>query len=117
MPKRTPSRPLPEVVAQIVDAIDRTERFVAGLDFEAFKSDDKTHYAVIRCLEIISEATREIPQGAKDRYPEMPWKQIADSGNIYRHVYDKVSLRIVWDTVTVDLARLRDVMTKIAGSP
>jgi len=60
-------------------------RFVEDLSFEEFAADERTLYAVTRCLEIISEASRGLPAATKGRYPEVPWRQIAAAGNIYRH--------------------------------
>jgi uncharacterized protein with HEPN domain len=54
---------------------------------------------VIRCLEIISEASRRLPASVKDRHPAIPWKEIAGAGNVYRHDYEEVSAVKVWNTV------------------
>ena len=81
--------------------------FVQGLTFEAFAADRRTLYAVIRCLEIISEASRRVDAATMERYPHMPWRQMADAGNVYRHRYDNVSARLVWRTV---LDRLPEVI-------
>jgi len=56
-------------------------------------------HAVTRCLEIISEASRRIPQEVKVRHPSLPWRQMADAGNKYRHEYEDVAERVVRATV------------------
>lgn len=84
------------------DIIANTEaalRFTAGMTFVAFEADQKTHYAVVRCLEIISEASRRLSAEMKARHPGLPWRDIADAGNFYRHGYRRVALDIVWQTV------------------
>ncbi len=81
--------------------------FVQGLTFEAFAADRRTLYAVIRCLEIISEASRRVDAPTVDLYPHVPWRQMADAGNVYRHRYDNISARLVWRTI---LDRLPDVI-------
>jgi uncharacterized protein with HEPN domain len=58
-------------------------QFVAGLDFEAFRNDIRTVFAVTRCLEIISEASRRLPDEMKTRYPAIAWKNMAGAGNVY----------------------------------
>ena len=73
--------------------------FVQGLTFETFAADPRTLYAVTRCLEIISEASRRIGAATVKRHPHVPWRQMADAGNVYRHRYDNVSARLVWRTV------------------
>ena len=113
MPKRTIRRELGDVVAQMLDAIERCERFIDGMSYDEFRNDDRTHFAVIRSLEIVSEASRDIPKSVKSKHNGIPWHQIADSGNVYRHIYDKVSLRIVWDTASVDLPSLKAMLLAI----
>jgi uncharacterized protein with HEPN domain len=73
--------------------------FTTGMTFAAFEADRKTNYAVIRCLEIISEASRRLGVETKARHPDIPWRDIADAGNFYRHAYHRVALDIVWKTV------------------
>ena len=81
--------------------------FTDGLSFEAFAADRRTFYAGIRCLEIISEASRRVDTATMARHPEVPWREMADAGNVYRHRYDNISARLVWRTV---LDRLPDVI-------
>jgi uncharacterized protein with HEPN domain len=59
-----------------------------------------------RCLEIISEASRRLPQGLRNRHPELPWRAIMGAGNVYGHDYDNVAEEIVWQTVQQNLAPL-----------
>jgi uncharacterized protein with HEPN domain len=92
--------------------IQLAAQFVEGLDFEAFRDDTRTLYAVTRCLEIISEASRRLPTETKDRYPSIAWKDMAGAGNIYRHEYEDVAAKLVWDTVQFALPPLRDVVER-----
>jgi uncharacterized protein with HEPN domain len=87
-------------------------QFIVGLDYEAFRDDVRTVYAVTRCLEIISEASRRLPDEMKKRYPSIAWKDMAGAGNVYRHDYEDVAARLVWDTVQLALPPLRDVVTR-----
>jgi uncharacterized protein with HEPN domain len=87
--------------------IDLATQFVAELGYEAFRADTRTVYAVIRCLEIISEASRRLPDEMKTRHPSIPWKDVAGAGNVYRHDYEDVAARVVWDTVQMALPPLR----------
>ena len=72
------------------------QRFTHAIPNERFRNDDLYFYAVTRCLEIISEASRRLPQELKDRHPAIPWKEMAAAGNIYRHEYEDVAQRRVW---------------------
>lgn len=102
----------------IVFNIELAQSFVANLDYEAFKDDLLCLYAVTRCLEIISEASRRLPDDVKARHPTIAWKAIAGAGNIYRHDYDYVAARRIWDTVQVALPPLRAVVQQeLADSP
>jgi uncharacterized protein with HEPN domain len=65
-------------------------RFVQDLSYEAFATDERTLYSVTRRLEIISEASRRLPDDLKARQTDVPWRQIAGSGNIFRHDYEDV---------------------------
>jgi DNA-binding XRE family transcriptional regulator len=59
----------------------------------------RTFYAITRCLEIISEATRRLSPETKARHPDIPWRKMSASGNIYRHDYEDVAHRLVRGTV------------------
>jgi len=85
-------------------------RFVEGLDREKFKADIRSVYAVTRCLEIISEASRRLPADLKARHPGIAWKQMAGAGNVYRHDYEDVAAQLVWETVEQALPPLRVVI-------
>jgi uncharacterized protein with HEPN domain len=91
----------------IAHHIELAIQLVAGFDYDTFRDDMRTLYAVTRCLEIISEASRRIPAELKARHPSIPWKEIAGAGNIYRHEYEEVSPRVIWDTVQLALPPLR----------
>jgi uncharacterized protein with HEPN domain len=90
--------------------IDLIGSFVEGFDFPRFAADPRTLHAVTRCLEIISEASRRIPAEVKTRHPSIPWRQMADAGNKYRHEYEDVAERVVWATVQDALPPRRDVI-------
>ena len=65
---------------------------------------------VERSIEIISEASRHIPQGLKDQYPDIPWQQIAGIGNVLRHDYEIIDDHITWDVAKAHFPRLRAVI-------
>jgi uncharacterized protein with HEPN domain len=94
----------------ILHHIDLVQQFAAGQDFEAFNTDTLRIYAVIRCLEIISEASRRLSDDLKARHPGIAWKEMAGAGNVYRHDYQDVASQRVWDTVRLALPPLRIVI-------
>ena len=93
-------------LAAIRENIVLAESFMAGLDRDAFAEDRKSVYAVVRCLEIISEASRRVGEDVKARHPSIPWDRIAGAGNMYRHEYDNVLETYVWTTVRESLPPL-----------
>jgi uncharacterized protein with HEPN domain len=84
--------------------------FVAGIDAASFSNDRLRIYAVTRCLEIISEASRRLPEELKSRQPAIHWREMAAAGNIYRHEYEDVAAQRVWQTLTVSLPLLLAVI-------
>ena len=99
-----------QALFDIRDNLLLAQEFTAGLSLETFKADRRTFYAVTRCLEIVSEAARHLPQSLRDRHPDLPWRAIMDVGNVYRHEYDNVAEEIVWQTVQHSLAPLLAVV-------
>jgi len=80
-----PSKPAVTALRDILHHIELAVNFSAGFDRASFKDDIKSVYAVTRCLEIISEASRRLPDDVKARHPAIGWKQMAGAGNVYRH--------------------------------
>ena len=105
-----PSRDTAGVLETIAANIDLARSFVEGLSREDFLADLRTQYAVTRCLEIISEASRRLPQDLKATHPVIPRERIAGAGNVYRHDYEDVLAAILWVTVTDQLDGLRQVV-------
>jgi uncharacterized protein with HEPN domain len=112
-----PSYAATAALRDIAYHIDLAVRFAAGFDYEAFRADLRTVYAVTRCLEIVSEASRRLPDDLKARHPSIAWKDMAGAGNIYRHDYEDVAVQQVWDTVQIDLPPLRAVIEHELAGP
>jgi uncharacterized protein with HEPN domain len=91
----------------ILNAIHHIEQVTAGLDEAAFGADFKIYRIVERELEIISEASRSVMAADKQRFPEIPWRKIADIGNVLRHQYDDVAPRLLWEVVAQSVAPLK----------
>jgi len=79
--------------------IELAQGFIAGIAYEAFRDDLLRFYAVTRCLEIISEASRRLPDETKARHPTIAWKEMAGAGSVYRHNYEDVAVAYVWVTI------------------
>ncbi len=86
------------------------QTFAAGMNYDTFRDDLRTTYAVTRCLEIISEASRRLPDELKARHPSIAWKNMAGAGSVYRHDYEDVAVSLVWVVLEDHLPPLRIVV-------
>lgn len=77
------------------------------------RNDPVTRAALERFLEIISEASRHVPQEMKDQYPQQPWRSIADIGNALRHTYHRIESGILWSVYENDLPSLETVIEEM----
>ena len=66
-----------DYLEDILDAMGKVAQFIQGMTYEQFAQDAKTVFAVMRALEIIGEATKRIPRAARNRHPEVPWREMA----------------------------------------
>jgi uncharacterized protein with HEPN domain len=78
-------------------AMSRIAEYLQGYDFKSFKKDYKTVDAVIRNFEIIGEASRSLGEIIKNKYPEVPWKEMYYLRNRVLHEYFGVDHEIIWD--------------------
>ncbi len=95
-----------ERLSDIATSIEKIARFLTGKTFGDFCDDALVHDAVVRNLEIISEASRHLGDELKSQMPEVPWRKVADMGNWLRHAYEKTEDRILWDTIENGLPSL-----------
>ena len=93
-------------LADIRHNIVLAHSFIGTMTFEQFAADTMIFYATTRALEIISEASRFLPDDLKARHAGVDWVSVRDAGNVYRHAYDIVTEKRVWDTVTKALGPL-----------
>jgi len=81
----------------IQTAMSRISEYIKGYDFEHFKRDYKTVDAVIRNFEIIGEASKNVDDKIKEKYPDLPWKEMYYLRNRVSHEYFGVDYEIIWD--------------------
>ena len=103
-------------IKDIIEAIESIEIFIEGMNFEDFKQDDKTSSAAIRKLEIIGEATKNIPAKIKDDYPQIPWKAMAGMRDKLIHFYFGVNYELLWETVIHRIPQIKPLIRQIDKS-
>lgn len=96
----------------VLDAIERVESYTRT-GKEAFIEDLMLQDAVVRNLEMIGEAVKNLSADTKAKQPEIPWREIAGMRDKMIHEYFGVDLSVVWDAVQNDLPRLRDSVRAI----
>src|SRR5438128_1554271 len=100
----------------ILDAIKGIEASMTGKTLKDYSSDWLLKHGVERGIEIVSEATRRLPEPLLAARPEIPWKQIAAIGNVLRHNYDHIVDRVIYEAVIRDLPALKIAITAIEAN-
>jgi len=113
MSKRRRIIELRDYLNDILEMIADIREFTKSLTFKEFKKDKKTVYAVIRCLEVIGEASKQIPSNVKKHYEQIPWEDIAVMRNKLIHEYFGADIDIIWHTVQEDLGPLEAAVKEI----
>ena len=100
-------------MTDVLDAIEKIERYTSGLTFDQFEANEMVSDAVVRNLEIVGEATRYIPATLRERYTQIEWSRVVGFRNIVIHAYFAVDVEIVWTIATQRLSELRTVLTEM----
>ena len=95
------------------DAIADIETFTAEVDFEAFRQNREKVLAVVKTIEILGEAVKNIPEDTRSRYPQIPWKAIAGMRDVLVHEYWEIDLNVVWATVQEGIPPLKITILEI----
>jgi uncharacterized protein with HEPN domain len=101
------------LMTDVLDAIEKIERYTVGLTFDQFEANEMVLDAVVRNLEIIGEATRYIPATLRERYTQIEWSRVVGFRNIVIHAYFAVDVEIVWTIATQRLSELKAVLTEM----
>lgn len=102
-----------DYVKDILDAMNKAEVLLTDVTYDQFACDFRIHYAVVRALEIIGEATKRLPANLRDQYPAIPWKGMAGMRDRIIHGYDMVDYEIVWNTVKDVIPSIRPLLEQI----
>lgn len=102
----------PSYLADILEATQKIEKYLESVTFNQFVKNDLVFDAVIRELEIIGEATNNLSWDTKEKYQNIPWRDIVDTRNKLIHGYSDLDSKIIWSTCQKDLP---DLQKKISG--
>ena len=100
-------------IKDILECIKNIEEFSKGLTRESFLKDKLRQSAIIRQIEIMGEAAKNIPTAFREEYPKIPWQKIAGMRDIITHGYFRVDLDVVWNIIKNDLSNLERQINKI----
>lgn len=103
-------------VEDILEAMDKIERYIKGLTYEMFVKNEMVIDAVLRNLEIIGEASGNIPEDTREKYLDIPWRRMIGLRNIAIHKYFGVDLGIIWEIITRNLPETKPKVTAMLKS-
>ncbi len=107
------SRDLSLYLTDIINSVDRIKDYTRNMNYDDFVEDIKTYDAVIHNLQIIGEATKQVPEIIRQKYPDIPWRQVAGLRDVIAHTYFMVNPEIVWNILNTELKSLRDCIALI----
>ena len=100
-------------IIDIKQAIEDIESFTNGVDKNSFLNNKEKQYAVIRSLEIIGEAVKNVPDSVRKKYPAVEWKKIAGLRDVLIHSYFGADIERVWEVTVKDLPKLKQDIENI----
>jgi len=101
-------------IEDVVNCLEKIERYTKGLSFEEFRRNDMLIDAVVRNFEIIGEAVKKIPQGIKEKYSFVEWKEAAGFRDVLIHEYFGIDLEAVWDTLRKNIPAFKENILKVS---
>ena len=101
------------ILQEMIDVMDHLQAAIKNHEYETFQKDWILRHAAQRALEIVSEASRHIPEHLRLTEPETNWAQIRAIGNLLRHEYHRASDKVIWNVITEHFNELRPVLIRM----
>ena len=100
-------------LSHIFESVEIIEKFIHGVSKEKFLKSLQLQDAVIRRLQVVGEAVKNLPPSLKEEYPQIPWKKIAGTRDIIIHEYFGIDLNLVWRIATEFIPELKENVSNI----
>lgn len=107
------SRNVELFIKDILEYMERAEEYVKGYSFKSFLADKKTCDSVLRCMEVIGEATKGVPETLRNNYPAVPWRDMAGMRDKVIHGYYVVDFGMVWLVVKEDIPKIKPMIVEV----
>ncbi|MCX5915186.1 MAG: DUF86 domain-containing protein [Deltaproteobacteria bacterium] len=102
-------------IKDILQNMQDAQDFIRGMSYEKFVADKKTFNAVVRSLEVIGEAAKNVPEEVRSKYPSVPWKEMAGMRDKVIHFYFGVNREAVWIAVKDRIPAVNPLIEQILG--
>lgn len=103
-------------IQDMKEAVDRIISYTSSMEYDSFLQDHKTQDAVIRNIEVLGEAAKLLSNETKEKYQDIPWRDIAGTRDKLIHDYFGVSIDIVWDIVSNEILLLSEQLENIISA-